>query len=240
MRVGQILLVVALFTLLWLNLRPTPISDNTVGFIESESTKPLPVLQDSTGENDIQKKIDQTVKLKHDKDSPQATVADAEGFLKDLPASVTSDALEKKIPTPDELFKRQQQIVNIDNELPATIPDMLVVSSELRELELRAGLVSINGEYQDSYKEPLPDNPDRPYESTYLAEIPASEDFMIVIPFELDQLEQQEKYVESSGEANEYGSNVPLFDNPDTGDINSQTELNIEMPIESERNANLE
>ena len=236
MRVARVLLVVLLLALIWVNFKPIAIDDKVIGLVDSvesktnidkEDVKLLSILSDSDNNYDVQESIDQISDLKEIEHSSVVS------GVEELESLLVYEIPEEKIPTPDELFDSQQQI-NVDDELPATIPDMLVVSPELEELELATEFSVNDRVYQFAYEEPLPDNPDEPYASSaYMDELPASEDFepvdvnidvngelpatipdMLVVPLELEELELATEF-SVNDRGYQFAYEEPLPDNPD-------------------------
>ena len=146
-----------------------------VEFVE-QNRMPTP---DELWEKQQQKKVNavlETQVLEHEKTKLPVTKQEID--LVSMPDKVLQD-----IPTPDELWEQQHQ-ENRENDLPATIPDIPVISEEQRESE---ALAKLPGEQTDitTNKEALLEL-DISYQ-----ELPASHNFLDAEPFELRESERK-------------------------------------------------
>lgn len=146
-----------------------------------------------------------------------------------------TDVEALNIPTPDELYAQQVNDALNQDELPPTIPSLEVIPDELSRIEeaYAENLSQYNGDMP--FEEPLPDDPDQPYQPENLIELPASENYESPISIELQELEQANAVISSLQQSNDVDV---LYDDPDTLEISDP--LYYEPSIESESDANIE
>lgn len=144
---------------------------------------------------------------------------------------------EVSLPTPDELFERQQSQQLADIELAPTLPEREVLSEALKQLEYETDHQIISTNLAE--EEALPHNPDEPYTPLIEIELPPSHDYKPVISFEMADMERQfDAQKHDVHAASNYNTEV-LIDNPKTGEIYT-TPLHEAPAIESTMNPSLE